>query len=68
MVKSYPNHNKIAALIPNSVSGPFYTFFSSKNGIFHKLLAILIYKKLHLILLFKMEVQTENGDKMTISH
>lgn len=34
MVKSYPNHNKIAALIPNSVSGPFYTFFSSKTAFF----------------------------------
>ena len=62
MVKSYPNHNKIAALIPNSVSGPFIPFSHQKRH-FYKLLAILIYKKLHLILLFKMEVQTENGDK-----
>ena len=38
------------ALIPASVSEPF-------------LYRILIYKKLHLILLSKMEVQAENGAK-----
>lgn len=47
------------------VSGPFLYLFSSKNTIFHKFFIqnILIFKKLHLFLLSKMEVQAENGAK-----
>ena len=44
-------------LITTSVSEPFLYLFSSKNA------NILIFKKLHLLLLSKMEVQAENGAK-----
>ena len=52
-------------LIPTSVSEPFLYLFSSKNAIFLQLFVprILIFKKLHLFLLSKMEVQAENGAK-----
>ena len=53
------------ALIPNSVSEPFLYLFSSKKRHFSQVFVphILIFKKLHLLLLSKMEVQAENGAK-----
>lgn len=53
------------ALTSASVSEPFLYLFSSKNAVFHKFFAhnILIFKKLHLLLFPKMEVQAENGAK-----
>ncbi len=52
-------------LITTSVPKPFLYLFSSKNVILHKSFVphILIFKKLHLLLLSKREEQAENGAK-----
>lgn len=53
------------ALTSASVSGPFLYLFSSTKRHFSQVFVphILIFKKLHLLLLSKMEVQAENGAK-----
>ena len=53
------------ALIPNSVSEPFFVPFLIKKRHFLQVFVqnILIFKKLHLLLLSKMEVQAENSAK-----
>ena len=57
------------ALIPNSVSEPFLYLFSSKKRHFSQVFVphILIFKKLHLLLLSKMEVQAENAILLIIN-
>ena len=53
------------ALTSASVSGPFLYLFDNKNGIFSQVFVphILIFRKLHLLLLSKMKVQAEDGAK-----
>ena len=48
-----------------SVSGPFLYLFPSKKRHFSQVFVphILIFKKVHLLLLSQMEVQAENGAK-----
>ncbi len=55
------------ALIPTAVSEPFLYLFGVKNAIFCKFLYLgfLIFKKLHLLLHSKMEVQ---GEKCVENH
>ena len=53
------------ALTSASVSGPFLYLFVVKKWHFSQVFVphILIFRKLHLLLFSKMEVQAENGAK-----
>ena len=65
--KKHSKLNSKTALTPTSVSEPFLYLFGVKNAIFLQVFVprVLIFKKLHLLLHSKMEVQ---GKKCVENH
>ena len=65
--KNFLKSNSQTALTPTVVSEPFLYLFGVKNAIFLQVFVprVLIFKKLHLLLHSKMEVQ---GEKRVENH